>query len=842
MSRSTLLCVCHVGPTPRAARILLVEYKARAHAVAAQASNCHFPFPVRRMAPAAGESSAAAGGGGGEGGTEAHPVIDVSSSETDSDPGFSGAGKRPRRMVATAGSGSRGRKAEKRARILATAVPPGFLDPLPPAPRPSAPPPRGRRRVTRQFWNAGDYDGKPELLRLGGDPSKQSDSGMDHIRVHPRFLHSNATSHKWVLGAFAELLDNSLDEVANGATYVNIDMLENKKDGTRMVSVEDDGGGMDPDKMRHCMSLGYSAKSKVKDTIGQYGNGFKTNADPFPHHLVGIKRCTQSIGMLSYTFLRETGKDDIIVPMIDYEKGQQYWKRMMRTTSIDWQTSLATIIEWSPYSSEEELLQEFSSIKEQGTRIIIYNLWENEQGELELDFDTDVNDIQIRGGNRDQRNIQLAKQFPNSRHFFTYRHSLRSYASILYLRVPSVFQMILRGKEIEHHNIIGDMMMKNHVIYKPVMTDGFPRDIDMVTDVTIGFAKDAKHHIPIQGFNVYHKNRLIKPFWRVWALPGIQGRGIIGALEVNFIEPAHDKQDFERTNSLARLEARLNLMQKKYWSDNCHRIGYGGNSANRKSGREYKGPASDQSPEGCRSSNYLQRKRSAGSPYSGLSNNNSKTGITSLNTSRRSLPESRFSSRTIAQQTTEKTERTLRYTRPLLHGLLHTSKDSDGQTAGTPSRSTSHVLKTPEKLCHNENTLPLTPSCEAIRSEGMTRYQSEERNVKNNGDGQTVDNPETVIKLLNDENWSLKESIMKMEESLSRELHIERDKNKSLIERLENVQNQLEAANKEQEALIDIFTEERTRRDKEVENLRMKLKEASSTIQNLADILGATGR
>ncbi|XP_066163958.1 protein MICRORCHIDIA 4 isoform X9 [Oryza sativa Japonica Group] len=722
------------------------------------------------MAPAAGEPSAAAGGG--EGDTEAHAVIDVSSSETDSDPdpGFGGAGKRPRRVVATAGSG---REAEKRARILAAAVPPGFLDPLPrpSAPPPPPPPPRGRRRVTRQFWNAGDYDGKPDLL--GGDPSLRSDSGMDHIRVHPRFLHSNATSHKWALGAFAELLDNSLDEVANGATYVNIDMLENKKDGTRMVSVEDDGGGMDPDKMWHCMSLGYSAKSKVKDTIGQYGNGFKTSTMRLGADVLvlsrscgnGGRRRTQSIGMLSYTFLRETRKDDIIVPMIDYEKGQQYWKRMMRTTSIDWQTSLATIIEWSPYSSEAELLQE-------------------------------------------------------------------SYASILYLRVPSVFQMILRGKEIEHHNIIGDMMMKNHVIYKPVMTDGFPRDIDV--KIT-----NAKHHIPIQGFNVYHKNRLIKPFWRVWALPGIQGRGVIGVLEVNFVEPAHDKQDFERTNSLARLEARLNLMQKKYWSDNCHRIGYGGNSANRKSGREYKGPTSDQSPEGCRSSNYLQRKRSFGSPYSGSSNNNSKTGITSLNTSKISLPESRFSLRTTAQQTVEKTKRTLRYTRPLLHGLSHTSNDSDAQTSGTPSRSTSHILKTPEKSCHNENTLPLIPSSEAIRSEGTTRYQSEERNVTNNGDGQTVDNPETVIKLLTDENSSLKESIMKMEESLSRELHIERDKNKSLIERLENVQKQLGTANKEQEALVDIFTEERARRDQEVENQRTKLKEASSTIQNLLDQLNA---
>jgi len=32
----------------------------------------------------------------------------------------------------------------------------------------------------------------------------------------------------------------------------------------------------------------------------------------------------------------------------------------------------------------------------------------------------------------------------------------------------------------------------------------------MVADVTIGFVKDAKHHIDVQGFNVYHQNRLIK--------------------------------------------------------------------------------------------------------------------------------------------------------------------------------------------------------------------------------------------------------------------------------------------------------------------------------------------
>ena len=38
-----------------------------------------------------------------------------------------------------------------------------------------------------------------------------------------------------------------------------------------------------------------------------------------------------------------------------------------------------------------------------------------------------------------------------------------------------------------------------------------------------------------------------------------------GVLEANFVEPAHDKQGFERTIVLSRLETRLLQMQKTYW-------------------------------------------------------------------------------------------------------------------------------------------------------------------------------------------------------------------------------------------------------------------------------------
>ncbi|XP_065874642.1 protein MICRORCHIDIA 7-like [Euphorbia lathyris] len=442
-------------------------------------------------------------------------------------------------------------------------------------------------RSCKQFWRAGDYE------EVKAPDAARSSVGMDHVRVHPRFLHSNATSHKWALGAFAELLDNALDEAANGASFVHVDVLRNQRDNSFMLLVEDNGGGMNPNKMRHCMSLGYSAKSKMANTIGQYGNGFKTSSMRLGADVIVFSRCkgeegnsdTLSVGMLSYTFLTATGQEDIVVPMVHFEKkGDGEWIKAGRS-SEDWDATFDIIFKWSPFATSQDFLNQFNFLETQGTRIIIYNLWEDDEDNLELDFDADPYDIQIRGSNRDEKMIKMAKQFPSSRHFLTYKHSLRSYAGILYMKLPTGFKLFLRGKVIEHHDAVNDMKMVQEITYKPMNlaeVNG-KNNRNMVATGKIGFVKDADHHIDVQGFNVYHKNRLIKPFWRVWNAAGSDGRGVIGVLEANFIEPAHDKQGFERTTSLSRLEARLVAIQKNYWSTKCHEIGY---AARRNKNRE----------------------------------------------------------------------------------------------------------------------------------------------------------------------------------------------------------------------------------------------------------------
>ncbi|KAL3511478.1 hypothetical protein ACH5RR_030879 [Cinchona calisaya] len=622
---------------------------------------------------------------------------------------------------------------------------------------------RNTSACVKQFWKAGDYEDSD------GSFSASETVGMDHVRVHPKFLHSNATSHKWALGAFAELLDNALDEVCNGATYVHMDMLMNGKDP--MLLVEDNGGGMTPDRIRQCMSLGYSAKSKLANTIGQYGNGFKTSTMRLGADVIVFSRCqgkdgrsaTQSIGMLSYTFLRGTGKEDIVVPMIDYEKRGNAWHVMIRSTFDDWKRNLETVMQWSPYVSEEDLLLQFDYMKDQGTRIIIYNLWQDDQGSAELDFESDKHDIQIRGVNRDEKKIAMAKNFPNLTHYLTYRHSLRNYAAILYLRIPPGFRIILRGKDVEHYNTINSLRYSKEITYRPqAFPDDAPKDPNMRALLTIGFIKDADYHVDVQGFNVYHKNRLIKPFWRVWNAAGSDGRGVIGVLEANFVEPAHDKQSFERTIAFSRLENRLVTIQKEFWSTNCHMVGY----AKRRDKNSVSHAAKAKQLHSTSNSK-------AQVPSHARANISSNVGENEIGTA---LPERRARNEALS-----------------FYGKTEPEFVSDQKTDKIARHSFEKTAKT-----SRDELASVTPDSELV--------------VK-----------------LKEENCDLKASL----EDVLQNLRCEKDRNKSLENKIEEMEQRLKEMDKERQHLINVSEEESSKRDLTEEALRNKAMVASDVIEQL---------
>ncbi|KAI4329540.1 hypothetical protein MLD38_027918 [Melastoma candidum] len=420
--------------------------------------------------------------------------------------------------------------------------------------------------LPRQFWKAGSCDSGFRVDKVSVQ------DGENYAHVHPMFLHSNATSHKWVFGAIAELLDNAIDEIQNGATLVLVDRTVSPRDGSPALLIQDDGGGMGPEALRHCMSFGFSDK-RSKAAIGQYGNGFKTStmrlgADVvvFSRHK-GDRGHSQSIGLLSYTFLTRTGCNRIVVPMVDYE-----FDEITRTVgsthlynSDYFDSNLSLILKWSPYSTEADLLKQFDDIGSHGTKVIIFNLWLTDGQIPELDFDSDPTDICIGG---DMKKVTSKPQWKplNERHIANRLHySLRVYLSILYLRLPDSFMIILRGQAVERHNIADDLKHIEYILYRP--QSGGTVEGEVVT--TIGFLKEAPN-VSIDGFNIYHKNRLIL----VSSRGNGRGLGVVGVLETNFIEPTHNKQDFERTSLFQKLEVRLKEMAKEYWYYHCGLIGY----------------------------------------------------------------------------------------------------------------------------------------------------------------------------------------------------------------------------------------------------------------------------
>ncbi|XP_057723065.1 protein MICRORCHIDIA 6-like isoform X2 [Arachis stenosperma] len=417
----------------------------------------------------------------------------------------------------------------------------------------------------RHFWKAGNYDN-------GLVPKVRVPNAGNYLNVHPLFLHSNATSHKWAFGAIAELLDNAVDEIQNGATYVIVDRISNPKDKSPALLIQDDGGGMDPEAMRRCMSFGFSDKSKF--AIGQYGNGFKTGTMRLGADVIVFSRhlnngiLTQSIGLLSYTYMMQTQLDRIVVPMVHYQINTSSGSFGILNDQEHFISNLSIMLRWSPFTSEIELLKQLDEIGCHGTKIIIYNLWFNDDSNLELDFDFDTEDICIAGDIKKEVDALSSWETLNEQHTANrLRYSLRVYLSILYLRLPESFTIILRGQVVDLHNIADDLQYPEFILYKPHSSD------ESAVVTTIGFVKEAPE-VNVHGFNIYHKNRLILPYWQVVSYLRSRGRGVVGVLKADFIQPTHNKQDFERTSLFAKLEHRLKEMTWEYWDCHCQLLGY----------------------------------------------------------------------------------------------------------------------------------------------------------------------------------------------------------------------------------------------------------------------------
>ncbi|CAL1544721.1 unnamed protein product [Lymnaea stagnalis] len=383
--------------------------------------------------------------------------------------------------------------------------------------------------------------------------------GIQLSKINPKYLHTNSTSHVWAFGAFAELIDNAYDPDV-GASSLIIDMQE--VGNMPCLIFLDNGAGMDKEKLIKMLSFGFCDKGiynrrESHKPVGLYGNGFKSGSMRLGKDALVFSRCEKSacVGFLSQTYLEAIGADSIIVPILEYSLPD-----LKRNNNRQCHNNLEAILQYSEFKSEASLKAELNALKSSvtGTKIIIFNLHRLQSGKGELDFQSDRKDIRCPDPymedttNFDNRPINDTPE---------YKISLRVYCSILYLR-PRM-KIIIRGHPVKSKYISKRLCQTEDSKYKP----SWMKRNDKPIDIKIGFSceKERKENY---GLMLYHKNRLMRAYERVGyqRQANERGVGVIGVVELDFITPTHNKQDFNRDNHFNSIMAGLAGKLNAYWN------------------------------------------------------------------------------------------------------------------------------------------------------------------------------------------------------------------------------------------------------------------------------------
>ncbi|CAF1996589.1 unnamed protein product [Rotaria magnacalcarata] len=289
---------------------------------------------------------------------------------------------------------------------------------------------------------------------------------LNKAQLSFEYLHTNSTTHTFLFGALAELVDNSRDAGAR-----NLDIYTCKDPSLRggfYLAFLDDGCGMHYDDVFNVIVFGKSAKRHAPDSnqIGQYGNGLKSGAMRIANDFILFTK-KDNIGtclFLSRSFHQEEHISQVICPMPCFDLSTRQaiqntdFQQLngTRTYTFDkakHELEMHLIKKYSPFKTMDELFKQFNLITTPtGTLIVLYNVKLTDTGESELNIKTDPYDILIDSRNRqhlfddDDDNIPLE-----------YR-SLRAYVCILYYE-PRMRITIQRRRVITKK--------LPHTLYKP---------------------------------------------------------------------------------------------------------------------------------------------------------------------------------------------------------------------------------------------------------------------------------------------------------------------------------------------------------------------------------------
>ncbi|KAL1765848.1 MORC family CW-type zinc finger protein 2B [Sigmodon hispidus] len=447
-------------------------------------------------------------------------------------------------------------------------------------------------------------------------------SSLNRAQLTFEYLHTNSTTHEFLFGALAELVDNARD-----ADATRIDIYAERREDLRggfMLCFLDNGVGMNPNDAISVIQFGKSGKRTPESTqIGRYGNGLKSGSMRIGKDFILFtkKEDTMSCLFLSRTFHEEEGIDEVIVPLPTWHtKTQEPVTDNVEKFAIE--TEL--IYKYSPFHTEGEVMAQFMKISgNSGTLVIIFNLKLMDNGEPELDITSNPKDIRM---------AEISQECTKPE-----RHSFCAYAAVLY--IDPRMRIFIHGHKVQTKKLscclykprkytftssrfktraeeevkkadqkarlaeekareaeskaraleihIGtDISRDSRVMLRQVQNTAITlrREADVkkrIRDAKLRALKEPKELNFVFGVNIEHRghdgmfiyncSRLIKMYEKVGPQleKGMICGGVVGVINVPYLvlEPTHNKQDFADAKEYRLLLRAMGEHLAQYWKD-----------------------------------------------------------------------------------------------------------------------------------------------------------------------------------------------------------------------------------------------------------------------------------
>uniref|UniRef100_A0A8C7Q1G3 CW-type domain-containing protein n=1 Tax=Oncorhynchus mykiss TaxID=8022 RepID=A0A8C7Q1G3_ONCMY len=449
-------------------------------------------------------------------------------------------------------------------------------------------------------------------------------STLNRAQLTFEYLHTNSTTHEFLFGALAELVDNSRYQQCTSLCSYSQFFKRPDLRGGYMLCFLDDGTGMDPNEATHVIQFGKSTKRTPDSThIGQYGNGLKSGSMRIGKDFVLFtkKDNTLSCLFLSRTFHEEEGLDEVIVPL-------PTWDLLTRQpiTGDPEKFAIETelIYKYSPFNNEQQLMEQFNKMEgSSGTLVIIYNLKLMDTREPELDVETDHQDILMAGTpsegvkpeRRSFRAYAAVLYIDPRMRIFIQGHKVRTKRLSCCLYKPRVYKYTStrfktraeqevkkadhlakiaeeKAREAESKSLsleakLGDdlskesrimlrkaqegaMMLRREAEVKKMIQESKQKALKEPKELSFIFGVSIEQR-DLDGMFVYNCSRLIKMYEKTG--PQLEGGmacgGVVGVVDVPYLvlEPTHNKQDFADAKEYRHLLRAMGEHLAQYWKD-----------------------------------------------------------------------------------------------------------------------------------------------------------------------------------------------------------------------------------------------------------------------------------